>query len=251
MPQNELDATIGTYISMLDQHDASQQVPAHRGTRFGGATEDPDHEEDVDGTAGSRRPRADSPIGQGSSKKRAPDKSLFAWLGDKFAEETFLTPSQELTRKMVQNHTLDIKLAKLKVLGAKRVPEFPDMEWNNVLAGKAINLNVVFTGMYSTATDNRTTENLSKLELHFGAAKPAKSVKTHRDWVIVWTIVLRATKFIFPHRERELKEYTEYILSYFASVQLSAHWKVFNLDKAIRKCVGSVNDVSLNEFSKF
>src|SRR6202040_2247688 len=52
-------------------------------------------------------------------------------------------------------------------------------------------------------------------------------------------------------RERELKEYTEYVSSYFASVHPSAHWKVFNLDKAIRKRVGSVNNGSLNEFSKF
>ena len=84
-------------------------------------------------------------------------------------------------RKMVQNHTLDFKLTKLKVLGAKRVPEFPDMEWNNVLAGKSVNLDVVFTGKYSTATDSRTIENLGELEFHFGAAKLAKSVETHGD----------------------------------------------------------------------
>ena len=107
------------------------------------------------------------------------------------------------------------------------------MEWNNVLAGKSVNLDVVFTGMYSTATDTRTIENLGELELHFGAAKPAKSVETHRDWVIAWRIAFRAIKFIFLHRERELKEYTEYIFSYFASLHPSAHWKVFELDKAI------------------
>ena len=89
---------------------------------------------------------------------------------------------------MVQNHSLDYKLTKLKILGAKRVPKFPDMEWNNILAGKTVNLNVVFTGMYSTDTDSRTIENLGELELHFGAAKPAKSVKTHGDWVIAWRI---------------------------------------------------------------
>jgi hypothetical protein len=176
---------------------------------------------------------------------------LFTWLVNESAEEIFLTPSQELTRKMVQNHTFDLKLTKLKVLGAKQVPEFPDMEWNNILAGKSVNLDVVFTGMYSTATDSRTIENLGELELHFGAAKPAKSVESHGDWVIAWRIAFRATKFIFPHREKELEEYTEYISSYFASLHSSAHWKVFELDKAIRKRVGSVNDVSLNEFSKF
>jgi hypothetical protein len=250
-PQNELDAAIGTYLAMFDQHDSSRQTSANRGTGYTRGSDDPEHEEDITRATGSKRPRDDSPIGQGPSKKRAPDESLFAWLADDFADETFLTTSQELTRKMVQNHALDLKLTKLKVLGAKRVPEFPDMEWNNVLLGKAVNLDVVFTGMFSTATDSRTIENLGELELHFGAAKPAKSVNTHGDWIIAWRIAFRATKFIFPHRENELDEYTEYISSYFASVQPSAHWKVFNLDKAIRKRVGSVNNISLNEFSKF
>ena len=101
-------------------------------------------------------------------------------------EDIFLTPSQELTRKMVQNHALDFKLMKLRVLSAKQAPEFPNMEWNNILAGKSVNLDVVFIGMYSTSTDNRTIENISELELHFGADKPSKLVETHGDWVIAW-----------------------------------------------------------------
>src|ERR1700720_523038 len=32
------------------------------------------------------------------------------------------------------------------------------MEWNNVLLGKAINLDIVFTRMFSTATDSQTIE---------------------------------------------------------------------------------------------
>ena len=142
-------------------------------------------------------------------------------------------------------------LTKLRVLSAKRIPEFPNMEWNNVLAGKSVNLDVIFSGMYSTSTNNRTIENIGDLELHFGADKPAKSVETHGDWVIAWRIAYWATKFIFPHHEKELEEYTKYISSYFASLYPSAHWKVFELDKAIRKQVRSINDVSLNEFSKF
>ena len=93
-------------------------------------------------------------IAQGSSaKKQAPDESLFPWLIYESTNNTFLTPSQELMRKMVQNHILDFKLMKLKVLSTKRVPEFPDIEWNNVITRKSVNLDAIFTGMYSTATD--------------------------------------------------------------------------------------------------
>jgi hypothetical protein len=67
-------------------------------------------------------------------------------------------------------------------------------------------------------TDSRTIENLGELELHFGAAKPAKSIETLGDWVIAWRITFCVTKFIFPHWEKELEDYTEYISSYFASL---------------------------------
>jgi hypothetical protein len=109
------------------------------------------------------------------------------------------------------------------VLGAKHVPEFPDSEWNNVLAGKAVNIDVIFSGMYSTITDNRAIENIGDLELHFGAAKPAKTVETHGDWVVAWRIIFKATRFIFPHWETELEEYNDYITLYFTSMHPSAH----------------------------
>ena len=236
---------------MFDQHDASRRISAERGTRYTAGLHSEFGDDDPPPEDRAERARAQSPLVQGSSKKRTPDETLFPWLTSESTEDVFLTPSQELTRKMVQNHALDFKLTKLRVLSAKWVPEFPDMEWNNILAGKSVNLDAVFTRMYSTATDSRTIENLRELELHFGADKPAKSVETHGDWVIAWRIAFRATKFIFPHREKDLEEYTEYISSHFASLHSTAHWKVFELDKAIRKCVGSVNDVSLNKFNKF
>jgi hypothetical protein len=35
------------------------------------------------------------------------------------------------------------------------------------------------------------------------------------------------------------------------SIRLSTHWKVLNLNRAIQKQVGSVNNISLNEFTQF
>jgi hypothetical protein len=99
------------------------------------------------------------------------------------------------------------------VLSSKCVPEFLDSEWSNVLAGKAVNLDAVFSGMYSTVTDNRAIENIGDLELHFGAAKPAKTVETHGDWVIAWSIVFKATRFAFLHCKTELEGYNDYITS--------------------------------------
>jgi hypothetical protein len=191
--QSQIDAAIGTYLAMLNQHDNTRSLAAIRGGRSGAndqLEEDGDHEH----TPASKRRRSESPGAHTSSKKRVPDESLFAWLANDDSDDTTLTPNQELTRKLVQNHVLDLKASKRMVLGAKRVPEFPDSEWNNVLAGKAVNIDAVFSGMYSTITDNRAIENIGDLELHFGATKPAKTVGTHGDWVVAWRIILKATR---------------------------------------------------------
>jgi hypothetical protein len=78
----------------------------------------------------------------------------YAWKTENNDNEAILMPSQELTQKMVLNQTIDIKSTKLMVLTSRCVPEFPDSEWNNVLSGKAVNLDTAFSGMFSTVTDN-------------------------------------------------------------------------------------------------
>ena len=131
-----------------------------------------------------------SPEGQTSSKKCSPDESLFTWLTNHESDSSVLTASQEQTCKPIQNHVLDLKATKQVVLSSKRVP---DSEWNNILVGKVINLDIIFSGMYSTVMDNRAIENIGDLKLHFGATKPAKTVETHGDWVITWRITFEAT----------------------------------------------------------
>jgi hypothetical protein len=124
--------------------------------------EDGDHEY----TPVSKRHHSKSLGACTSSKKCVPDESLFAWLAND--NDIVLSLNQELTRKLVQNHVLDLKASKHMVLGA-------------------------------TITDNRAIENIGDLKLHFSVAKPAKTVETHGDWVVAWRIVFKATHFIFPH----------------------------------------------------
>ena len=143
------------------------------------------------------------------------------------------------------------KLTKWSLLNDEDVPEFPDSEWTNVLSGKAINLDVVFSGTLSTVTDNKTVETLGEFELLFGAAKPSKTVETHGDWVTAWGAASRAIKFAFPHRADELEAYREYITQYFAALHPKAHPAVFNLDRAIRKYVGSVRNCELHHVGQF
>ncbi|KIM72017.1 hypothetical protein PILCRDRAFT_82246 [Piloderma croceum F 1598] len=114
------------------------------------------------------------------------------------------------------------------LLSSKFVPDFPDGEWNNVLSGKSVNLDTVFS-----------------------TAKPSKMIATHGDWVTTWGITSRAVMFAFPHREGELDSYCDYITGYLAAIHNNFHSKVLKLNKSIHKYVGSIQDTELSDFNKF
>ena len=80
---------------------------------------------------------------------------MFAWARDEDSEINVLTPSQELTHKLIQNQTIDIKVTKHNLFSARGLPE---SEWVKVLQGKAVDLNIIISVIHSTVTDNRVTE---------------------------------------------------------------------------------------------
>jgi len=77
---------------------------------------------------------------------------------------------------------------------------------DNVLAENLSNLDVVFTGKYSTATDSRTIENLGELEFHFGAANWQNLLKPMETELSCGESLSEQTKFVFLHREKELED---------------------------------------------
>jgi len=125
-------------------------------------------------------------------------------------DNTVLTLNQELAHKHVQNHALDIKATKCMVLRSKHVPKFPDSEWNNILMEKAVNLDAIFSGMYSMVMDNWAIENISNLKLHFRATKPAK-VETHGE-VIAWMSTKLCTSFSHIVKLNSMNITTAYIV---------------------------------------
>ena len=61
-----------------------------------------------------------------SPGRRGANESMFAWARDKDSEINVLTPSQELTHKLIQNQTLNIKVTKHNLFSVRELPEFPD-----------------------------------------------------------------------------------------------------------------------------
>ena len=79
---------------------------------------------------------------------------MFTWARDEDSEINVLTPSQEITCKLIQNQTIDIKVMKHNLFSVRGLPEFLDSEWVKVLQGKAVDLDVIISAIHSTVTDN-------------------------------------------------------------------------------------------------
>ena len=160
---------------------------------------------------------------------------------------TALSANLECTRSMVQNYTADLKHALWSLQSAGTLPPFPKSEWKHVLSGTAVNLDAVFSGLFSSLTDDKITTTLGDFNLSVGGSKPSKVIQTHGDWTIAWNATSMAILCAFPHRASELRQYSEYVLQFFGAFPVS-HWKVINLDKAIHRYVGEVKHVELSEF---
>jgi hypothetical protein len=245
-----------SYLEMLENHEnqlakaqargqalqhQNQSKPSRRGS---GSVSDGENEH-------HKRSRSPSFDDESPTKKPRFNESLYAWRIADEINPVSLSPTLEHTLQMVRNHTADIKHALWSLLGSRSVLPFPKSEWKNVLVGTAVNLDAVFTGSFSTISDDKTTAALGSFELAFGSSKPSKTVQTHGDWVIAWNATSAATRFVYPHRANELEQYTQYLIQFFGAFPPSCHGKVINLDKAIRKYCGEVRNIELSEFGRF
>ena len=78
----------------------------------------------------------------------------------------------------------------------------------------------------------------------------SKQSGTMGTGLIVYSVFQCMMWFIYPHRESELIQYSEYITIYFVSANAGGQNQVLNLDKAIQCWSGSVNNVLFDQFKK-
>ena len=134
-----------------------------------------------------------------ASRRGTAHKSLFTWSSNKEAQDIRLLPSQELTRKLIRNQTVDIKVPKHNLFSMRGLPEFPNSEWTKVIQGKAINFDIILSGIHTIVTDNCAIETVGNFKLQFSHAKPTKLVKSHGDWLIMFSTFQWEMQFICPH----------------------------------------------------
>jgi hypothetical protein len=196
---------------------------------------DEDNEEDED----DERPR----------KKL--DLTALPWTIQEASSNRQLSDELKKTRSILENISRDPKSAKSSLLNCFSCPQFPDSEWTNLLAGRSVNLDHVISGLCSLSNEERTSEKIGTVQISLGPAAAVRQVRTHGEWVIVWDKTVRATTFIFPHRESELRAHGEYITGIFAALPIGTHNRVIQFDKAVRVRVGQRRDLELSDHVSF
>ncbi|KAF8583625.1 hypothetical protein K439DRAFT_1348218, partial [Ramaria rubella] len=149
------------------------------------------------------------------------------------------------------NSLADLKAAKTDIISHHNCPILPDGLWTDILANHFVDLDKVHTGYYMLKADYKHTQSIGDVDITLNSAGPtskaARAIVTHGKWAITFRIAERAILFAYLHRADELFEYKEFIIGHFTAMDdIATHYKVINLDKAIRS-----NSFSLIAYDKF
>ena len=243
LSESETNDSLGTYLSMLEQHDRVIAEAHGRPDADGPETEE---------ITSRRSKRAASPGSpDGTGKKQKQDDAGFPWIIREQLSDFQLEGSLEKTLKLLQLFAKDLKFAKSSVINSARAPAFPHSEWTNIIAGSMVDLDHVISGSFAVSNDNREIERLGGMEVKFGITKPVKQVRTSGDWFIAWGSYTKAAVYVFPHRKEEFDSYGTRILSLFAATSPGSHSSIINLDKGVRARIGECRNLLLTDRTTF
>jgi hypothetical protein len=242
------DAAFGSFIATIESHDAEVGAASKRGFRGEPRTDNQQQRSPSPPVSDADDQRSD---GEPASKRVKVDESVYAWVASRKDKRTVLRDNLAKTLRLIEAYTIDPKATRRSLINEPDCPEFPDSEWKNVIAGRAVNLDAVLSGQLSTVQDEPKVEKFGDLEISYGAVEPTKVVKNGGDWTIAWNRTVRAIVFAFPHRAHELTNYGEFVVNLFSVTHPSIHSRVVAFDKAVRKRVGSVRNLELTDFEKF
>jgi hypothetical protein len=96
----------------------------------------------------------------GSNKKQRIYEADQPWYPTDVLVQSFLPPELQKMRSILLRFTGDYSAIKRWIDISASVPQFPDSEWDNVIKGRSINLDAVFTSVYSTESNTDNVEEL-------------------------------------------------------------------------------------------
>ena len=261
--QCEAAATaLDSYLSIISNHEDLTKRAGERGELQRGATPDVvelpskskrldrPSSKDFDDEGIESDPESDS--GSRSNKKQRLYEHELPWYPNDLIAQSIIRPELQKTQATIRLFSKDFSATKRFITSSLTVPEFPDAEWDNVIRGRPVNINTVFSSINAISPAIEYTESIGSYKIKFsGSTASTKKVQNLGDWIMAWGLVTRATLHAFPHRDRELREYGEYIVRLFGAISQSEAARVILLDEAIRTFVGGRNDLLLTDYASF
>lgn len=244
----KLHESCTAYIDILDNHDFHESE-AYKRARPSSRSPSVDNQENLTEPP-RQRLKLDREASE-TSKTLDVDESETPWGLTEAVNSLNLPPSLQKTNELIKRYSSNPKGYKRSLLNSTNCPEFPDGEWQNVLAGRPVNLDTVFGNYYSTSNNDRRIESIGDIEIRYGTAPSKRSISSVGDWTIAWGIATTAITYAFPNRFDELTSYGRYILGLFASTNFLFHERIISLDKAIRRRVGSTRKLQLTDYQSF
>lgn len=198
----------------------------------------------------------DSESDSGSDRERRAGKRLreedMPWFAKEKESRRSIDKSCVQSAELLRKYARNIAKVKGWILYSASAPAgFPSTEWDSLLKGKAVNLDVVYSSLFHVVAVRENRGRIGDHEISLGHTEPSRKVLTSRDWTTAWNIVIKATGFLFPHRRNELDAYGEYIQGEFTARQADSHWKVIRFDQSIRNEVGGATRILLTDFPLF
>ena len=169
-----------------------------------------------------------------SNKKRRVHESEMPWFSRE--EEARRTGNKECEQscKTLALFARDPKAIKQWIQTSRTAPlGFPSPEWDNVIRGQAVNLDAMLSSLHHVSASKENVGCVGTTEISLGWSEPTKKVQTSGEWTSAWNATIKATKFAFPHREQELRDYGEYIEGHFSARITSAHTSVTHYQQTI------------------
>jgi hypothetical protein len=188
-----------------------------------------------------------------SNKKQRIYESQMPWFSaEKRIRKSSANRSCNKTRDVLEIFQRDPATVKRWIRCASSAPAgFPASEWDSLIKGESADIDTVFSSLHHIHSIDEGVGRVGTTEIQFGRPKPAAKVETSGQWTAAFSLIVKATAFLFPHRYDELRKYGDYMEELFSAKSTATHPKLFKYDEAIRYKVGQGQNILLTDKTEF
>lgn len=215
------------------------------------------------GRASSRSPAAphgrkhsrdsSSSTERSSSKKKPFDEDILPFLTNRQSSIKVdeLRPGVRETLRCKAIYARDVTASKQSLICQPDCPQIPDPVWSDILLGKYVDLDRIFSALHSIDGDNSETYKVGDLELSAGPSKPKKHIASAGEWVSAFGRYKQGVLYCYPHRVNEFTAYEDHIIRQFGAVGEASATRVINYDRALRSEISRGNQYMLTDYAEW